>query len=511
MREPDLRAPLVPFAKRSEDSRLFCTVLMRFAGVRDKLTYAGDLYGLYRELLAAGRNVTVVDETPGEPSPEAIGAIRRRARYRTCTELIVDLATNLPATVNPELRRYAQLAFARSMMEEDLRLNDLNLLRNAAVILLASINTLMPRLYGTWRGTDVPVFILMGHCQGERDALLLRWLSLMPADVMIFAPDLGQPCAFKAPELLELTGEQSMPEFVFPRDSAHVTLRTVASHAEGELTDMLYQDGIYRSHQFTRADASVLQSTVEEIGIYWKGDASLRPSFSTEGGVVHIPVLWAKINGVKERDELSYWQRVATLLGDGTLLVRGFPAVNPLVSRQYMALAQKYLRNGRLDRKGLTADRLYPYGMLRPEIQAHILDKVQLMLDQRLIRGTFENGTEYAVLSVALSLPESVRQLVQSFDFTRRSPKIVCVHSGGSEASLDDAIQLTFLSLVGFDIVTFAPTGYQAFERFLNDRFPVSHEAGPYHFDYTVPDFATLPKPKTGLLSKFWRKLSGEE
>ena len=117
------------------------------------------------------------------------------------------------------------------------------------------------------------------------------------------------------------------------------------------------------------------------------------------------------------------------------------------------------------------------------------------------------NGTEYTILSAVLSLPAHLQQLLQSFDFTRRNPKIVCIHSGESQAVLEDAIQLTFLSLVGFDVVIFAPTGYQAVEPFLAGRLPVPHEVGSYHFDYTVPDFSALPKK--GLLNALKRKLWG--
>ena len=64
-------------------------------------------------------------------------------------------------------------------------------------------------------------------------------------------------------------------------------------------------------------------------------------------------------------------------------------------------------------------------------------------LDQRLIRGTGVNGTEYTVLSTILSLPRAIAELLQSFDFTRRNPKLVCIHSGQSAPVPEDAILLS--------------------------------------------------------------------
>ena len=505
MPEADLRAVLVPPAKRTEDSRIWCTALVRMKGVRDKITYAHDLFALSQDLRAAGRRVTIADETPGMPSPEDLNRVRRRNSYRNATELIVDLAVNLPPTGAPELRRLCERAFAVAMMEEDLRLNNLAQLRTNGVWLLAWIQTMLPKLFSGWRGHDLPVYILMGHCRTPQEALFLRWLSLMPADVLIFAPDLGKPCCFAAPELLELTGGESLAEFPFPRDSASLTMHTVASRASEEIGAVLGESGLYRSHQFGRADALVLNTTIDEIFQYWGEDLNLRPSFTAEGGAVTMPILWARVNGVEERDETAYWRKVATLIGrPDILLVRSFPAIHPVDARRQMGLAQKYLQNGRIQAQGLMADRAYPYRLLQQKIQTHMLEKAQQMLDQRLIRGTGVNGTEYTVLSTILSLPRAIAELLQSFDFTKRNPKLVCIHSGQSAPVPEDAILLTFLSLTGFDIVIFAPTGYQSIEPFLSDRLPVDHQAGPYHFDYTVPDFSTLAPAKNGLFSKLF-------
>ncbi|MBR5344975.1 MAG: hypothetical protein IK127_04045 [Clostridia bacterium] len=505
MPEANLRGVLIPPARRSENATAWCTALIRMKGLRDKITYARDLYSLYQELRTSGRRVTVADETPGMPSPEDLNRIRRRSQYRNATELIVDLASNLPPTGTPELRRLAERAFAVAMMEEDLRLNNLGQLRTSGVWLLAWIQTMLPKLFSGWRGQDMPVYILMGHCRTPQEALFLRWLSLMPADVLIFAPNLNQPCCFTAPELLELSGDESLAEFAFPRDSASLTMRTVASRASEEIGAVLGESGLYRSHQFGLADALVLNTTVDEVFQYWNESLNLRPNFSANGGAVTMPILWTRISGVEERDENAYWRKVATLIGaPDILLVRSFPAINPMDARQQTGLAQKYLMNGRIQAEGLTTDRAYPYRLLQQKIQTHMLDKAQQMLDQRLIKGTGVNGTEYTLLSTVLSLPKPIPELLQSFDFTKRNPKVVCVHSGKSAPVLEDAILLTFLSLVGFDVVIFAPTGYQSIEPFLNDRLPIEHQAGAYHFDYTVPDFSAISQSKSGLFSKLF-------
>ena len=50
-------------------------------------------------------------------------------------------------------------------------------------------------------------------------------------------------------------------------------------------------------------------------------------------------------------------------------------------------------------------------------MQDYLLEKLQLLIDQKLIKGTFENGTEYTVVSTALNLSKDVLRLIQKFDF----------------------------------------------------------------------------------------------
>ncbi len=84
--------------------------------------------------------------------------------------------------------------------------------------------------------------------------------------------------------------------------------------------------------------------------------------------------------------------------------------------------ATQFLKNGKLLRGKIKSHSAYLYGILRAEMQEHLLDKLQLLLDQKLIRGTFENGTEYTVIATALNLPKDLLRKIQKFDFTKKTP-----------------------------------------------------------------------------------------
>lgn len=77
-------------------------------------------------------------------------------------------------------------------------------------------------------------------------------------------------------------------------------------------------------------------------------------------------------------------------------------------------------------------------------MQDYILDKLEFLIAQKYIKGTFENGTEYTIVSVALNLPKEVTRLLQAFDFTKKNPKLLYINTSDELISLEDTIYLTF-------------------------------------------------------------------
>ena len=155
------------------------------------------------------------------------------------------------------------------------------------------------------------------------------------------------------------------------------------------------------------------------------------------------------------------------------------------------AYAAEFYKNGKLQKAKIKAHSCYQYGFLREEIQDHILEKLQLLIEQKTIKGTFENGTEYTIIAAVLNLNKEIIRLIQKFDFTRKNPKLIYINTTESIISLEDSILTAFLNLVGFDVVFFVPTGYQSVEKFFNKRVMEEHQIGEYVYDLRVPDFGT--------------------
>lgn len=493
MKAPDGKEILTAVRARGDDPKLFYNAFVVQYGVEDKLLFPSDMVAFYQQLKREGRKVCLENGRLPPPTPEEIAAVRRR-NHQTAEQLAADLAANLQYPNNQQLQTLMRQAFLDVVLEEDKTVGgNLNRLLNKAVYLVAWMKRYQKDLFQNWQAPEVGVFILFGACSGDNEALFLRLLAKLPVDVLVLLPDLNAPCVLKDPALLDLHKEHSLPMTDFPVEPSQMRVRTAAYQAEREMDSILYQNtGLYRAKQHQKAEAVTLQTMYEEIGLLWDQELKYRPGFAAEGDTVTVPVLLEKICGIKDGPILPYWLDIKKLVTPETTLVTKLPWQTGLEANPMKPYATQFLRQGRLQREKIKQHKDYPYGILRPEIQDYLLDKLQVLLDEKLIAGTYQNGTEYTIVSTILGLPKDLLRRIQNFDFTKKNPKLIIISTTEETLSLEDSILVAFLNLVGFDILFFVPTGYQSIEKYFQKPFANEHQLGPYRYDLQVPDFRTL-------------------
>ena len=493
MKTPDVKEILTAVRARGDDPKLFYNAFVVQYGVEDKLLFPSDMVAFYQQLKREGRKVCLENGRLPPPTPEEIAAVRRR-NHQTAEQLAADLAANLQSPNNQQLQTLMRQAFLDVVLEEDKTVGgNLNRLLNKAVYLVAWMKRYQKDLFQNWQAPEVGVFILFGACSGDNEALFLRLLAKLPVDVLVLLPDLNAPCVLKDPALLDLHKEHSLPMTDFPVEPSQMRVRTAAYQAEREMDSILYQNtGLYRAKQHQKAEAVTLQTMYEEIGLLWDQELKYRPGFAAEGDTVTVPVLLEKICGIKDGPILPYWLEIKKLVTPETTLVTKLPWQTGLEANPMKPYATQFLRQGRLQREKIKQHKDYPYGILRPEIQDYLLDKLQVLLDEKLIAGTYQNGTEYTIVSTILGLPKDLLRRIQNFDFTKKNPKLIIISTTEETLSLEDSILVAFLNLVGFDILFFVPTGYQSIEKYFQKPFANEHQLGPYRYDLQVPDFRTL-------------------
>lgn len=493
MKAPDGKEILTAVRARGDDPKLFYNAFVVQYGVEDKLLFPSDMVAFYQQLKREGRKVCLENGRLPPPTPEEIAAVRRR-NHQTAEQLAADLAANLQYPNNQQLQTLMRQAFLDVVLEEDKAVGgNLNRLLNKAVYLVAWMKRYQKDLFQNWQAPEVGVFLLFGACSGDNEALFLRLLAKLPVDVLVLLPDLNAPCVLKDPALLDLHKEHSLPMTDFPVEPSQMRVRTAAYQAEREMDSILYQNtGLYRAKQHQKAETVTLQTMYEEIGLLWDQELKYRPGFAAEGDTVTVPVLLEKICGIKDGPILPYWLEIKKLVTPETTLVTKLPWQTGLEANPMKPYATQLLRQGRLQREKIKQHKDYPYGILRPEIQDYLLDKLQVLLDEKLIAGTYQNGTEYTIVSTILGLPKDLLRRIQNFDFTKKNPKLIIISTTEETLSLEDSILVAFLNLVGFDILFFVPTGYQSIEKYFQKPFANEHQLGPYRYDLQVPDFRTL-------------------
>jgi hypothetical protein len=347
----------------------------------------------------------------------------------------------------------------------------------------------MSNLFEGWKMPEIACFIHMGAVNDEAEGVFLRFLARLPVDVVILNPNLNDKCIVSDKLLYELNENESLPLMRFPQEKTAIQIGTVAYQAERELDTLLYNDsGIYRNMQYGKATAITLKTMYEEIAILWKQELKYRPNFSTDNEKVTMPVIFAKVSGVKDGDINKYWNGVRELITPDTLVIRHVPYLTNTTPNPIKPYATEFYRDGRVLKNKIKENMCYQYGVLREEMQEHILDKLQLLIDQRTIKGTGENGTEYTIISTALNMSKEIVRVIQKFDFTKVNPKLIYINTGENIISLEDSILTALLNLIGFDVVFFVPTGYQSIEKYFNNKLIEEHQMGNFVYDLAIPD-----------------------
>lgn len=477
--------------ERGGKKDVFYPIYTYIKGVEDKADYVGQLYRCHESLVAGGRGVLVINQLT-LPTAEETNQISKR-NYRDTVDLVGDLCRKISFPKNISLQKWMIRAFGETLLEDgDFLKEPLNRQTNQGIYLLAWLKRYQGDLFSTWQEDKLSVCFFLQGAQKPVELLFQKFLSKLPVDLLILVPDLSKKPLEDGTAMVE-EYPQSLALSAFPTELGQ--MGTTAYHAEQELDGLLYQDtGFYRNHQYTKAKSVSLKTMYEEIAILWHQENNFRPNFWTKEGEVHVPVIFAKVSGVAEGNTSAYWSGVKKLLSPQCLVASRVPFIEYSTSNPFLEAAPQFWKNNQLDRQKILNHKDYSYGFLRQEVQAHILDKLALMLSQKSIKGMGVNGTENKVIALVLTLPQTVLRLVQGMDFTKVPPKCIYIHSKETMPSVEDSIFLAFLHLLGFDVVVFVPTGYQSVEIHYTKPLLEEHQIGTFVYDMAIPKLSTKEK-----------------
>lgn len=470
---------------RGQEDKMIYNAFIQYNGVWQKSTYVNDLYQVYTDIKNANRQICIIENSISNPTVEE-SKIFTTPMVDTETQLINDLASQIRYDFNYDLRTMMINAFKEIMIAEcKVETISIGKLSNKAKIILCWLKRYESQILRNWKKGQIGCFIYLGGCTNKNEVLFLQLLSKLPVDVIILNPNIKNTINPTDNMFLIKNYEDSMTLDKYPTDMSQFRVGTVAYHAERELDTLMYQDsGIYRNRQFSKANALTLSTMYEEIGILWNQEPKFRPGFSTTDTEVNIPVIFAKVSGIKDGNEKEYWNTIQNMVTDNTIIATSSHYIN--IDDESKQIARLFHSNNGVFRDKIREHRTFKYNYLRDEVIDYMFDKLDLLIKNKFIKGTGENGVEYDIIATILNLPKEVIRIIQSFDFTKANPKLLYILTNEDIISLEDTILANYLNLIGFDVVFFVPTGYQSIEKYLNISIE-EHQIGQYKYDLKIP------------------------
>ncbi len=406
--------------------------------------------------------------------------------YENFDELVNHLAKKISCPF-PTLKNQAIKAFVDCITEEHQKYEkNFDRLRLKAIYLIAWFSRYGRHLFKSKNIKELPVLLYFGVCQNSAESILLRFFSYLPVDIIIVNPNTNNKCRLIDKRLFEVKYNYFMELESFPTKIDEISHGTVAFHAEKELEEIMYKNsGMYKVRQHDDAISITLDTIYEEIAILWNNEARMRPNFQVINSTVIIPTIMGKVLGVKNGDLDKYWNDVYDLVDEDTIFIKNecfyYESVDKFDARYV-------IKDYKLDKRAIIENDNYKYGIFREETQKHIIDKLEELIESKIIRGTFENCVEYTIIDVIMNLDDSITRKIQSMDFTKKNPKLLLVNTTDKQYSLEESIIIAYLHFIGFDIVMFVPTGYRVLEQYYCKQLFTEHNIGEFMYDLKVPE-----------------------
>ncbi|WP_342511891.1 YceG family protein [Sporosarcina sp. FSL K6-1522] len=326
-------------------------------------------------------------------------------------------------------------------------------------------------------GDDFPKVVWYGELSSSQKYFLLLLMEF-GCDILIFHPAAQDLFAEVDPKnersiMYEYadSGElQPFPTQLRDRET------TVAYRATKQLEKMMndHQSGVYKPWQFRDyiPNAITLRMTYDDVFIYAKEKAMIRPDFKIEENRVSIPVIFAKIQGVSS-DRADYWERMHTLTNDVHALgIQQFPFAKTTKANYHFHYQHSLDREGVLSPEKMVKSNWWRYGQLSLGLQTAIAHTIKACCEQpklQKLKHESDYDVQLFIFKQASLLADEVLQLLQGFDYSQEVPRLVLYNmESNGEPSREDAATLLFLNQFGVDIIFYNPAGHTDIEEYID-------------------------------------------
>ncbi|WP_433742379.1 YceG family protein [Falsibacillus pallidus] len=326
---------------------------------------------------------------------------------------------------------------------------------------------------------DTPQVIWYGDAS-ESESYFLYYLILVGCDVLIFHPegkDILQSIDEdqKVSKVLQYPSKGELQPFPKTRP---VRKSTVAYRASQEIDKVMHSDGsmLYKPWQFRNYDpvSVTLKTTYDELFILIKEKSFIRPNFDVSDKKVHIPALFAKVQGIS-KNRKQYWDRIQTVADmENALTIRRFPFTKEINANLLFHYRNALNPDGILEPEQIIHSNWWKYKELPSGLQLGIASAISRYCAKPRIKPLPHEKMEQLQLFLfaqAMAIPEEVSKLLQRFDYAQDVPKLILYNTEkNGKMSRCDAALIALLNEIGIDIVIFNPPGQNDIELYMDEK-----------------------------------------
>ncbi|WP_428830443.1 YceG family protein [Clostridium tetani] len=232
----------------------------------------------------------------------------------------------------------------------------------------------------------------------------------------------------------------------------------------------------------------------------------MRTGFKIENGTIYIPNIFAKISGVTE-DINIYWKDLSyfKLIG-ANLFISNLPFTEINYSKHDLYRLSYLINNdGYLHEDSLIKSEFYKFSYLKTSLQKTIIKKINDIFELPLFKKEVNKEFKLKILMTILNIDKNLIELLQSFDYPFKIPKLIIYSKDENSFSDEDSIIITFLNLIGFDILIITPTGYNNIENQIPRKYYDIHKFEKINLNLELANLDNINKKKFSFLSKLFK------
>ncbi|MER1986383.1 MAG: YceG family protein [Solibacillus sp.] len=348
---------------------------------------------------------------------------------------------------------------------------------------------------------QVPRVLWYGPAK-ESEVYFLYFLYLFGCDVVIFEPD-GTDI-FQKYGITDIPTErlaQTTELFDFPFDKP-IHVQTITSRASEQVTEQLYNHSALNypwKYAEYETRTRILNTTYDELFILHDAQVYLREGFTDEEGVVYLPVLFAKVEGVPF-NQLDYAQKIRRIYEqEMTYTATTFPLL-PLQKSNMQFHMRDARTNGRLDVEKMLQLAIWPCKNMPLGAQRNVARTMIRLIDSDFILPTAQQSKQehqQYLFGQLMLVPEEIFRLYQQFDYSYTNPTVLIFKEEASgQMQRQDAVLLLFLSMLGFDVIIYSPGGSLSIEHFITGQLLNTHRLEKISFNETLADLLHVKQEK---------------